>query len=218
MALHHYLKKYIRIKQIDIFKLCLSISILFHSIACGAYLISTLPAFNEDTIYDAKNFKAAHTDVDFFDIPPAEIFGGSSNPAPVEKKEWIEGAGKNAPDADNSDLNINRISGTGTDPDGYLSSDMGDHPPIPIIDFDLNRFFPSEAKSANIRRKTIILHMQIDEDGSIKSAKISSPPSGYGFDEAVMKIIHKIRFKPGRVDGKSVKMFMRLPITFVLED
>jgi protein TonB len=217
MVLHRF--QIIRkIRQTDIFKLCLSISILFHSAVCGAYLISTLPSNNDGTIYDAKNFKASNADVDFIDIPPAELFGGSSNPAPVEKKEWIEGAGKNAPDADNSDLNINRISGTGTDPDGYLSSDLGDHPPIPMIDFDLNRFFPPEAKSANIRRKTVILHMQIDEDGSIKSAKISSPPSGYGFDQAVMKVIHKIRFKPGRVDGKSVKMFMRLPITFVLED
>ena len=217
MVLHRF--QIIRkIRQTDIFKLCLSISILFHSAVCGAYLISTLPSNNDGTIYDAKNYKAANADVDFIDIPPAELFGGSSNPAPVEKKEWIEGAGKNAPDADNSDLNINRISGTGTDPDGYLSSDLGDHPPIPLIDFDLNRFFPSEAKSANIRRKTIILHMQIDEDGSIKSSKISSPPSGYGFDEAVMKIIHKIRFKPGRVGGKSVKMFMRLPVTFVLDD
>ena len=90
-----------------------------------------------------------------------------------------------------SSLNINRISGTGTDPDGYLSSKLGDHPPIPLIDFDLNRFFPVEAKSASITRKTVVLHMQIDEDGSIKSAKISSPPSGYKFDEAVMKFYCK---------------------------
>jgi protein TonB len=71
---------------------------------------------NDDKIYDAKNHKVTSADVDFIDIPPAELFGGSSNPAPVEKKEWIEGAGKNTPDADNSNLNINRISGTGTDP------------------------------------------------------------------------------------------------------
>ena len=217
MVLHRFqiIRKF---KQTDIFKLCLTTSILFHSAVCGAYLISTLPSIKDGTIYDAKNYKAANADVDFVDVPPAELFGGLSNPAPVEKKEWVEGTGKNRPDADTTDVNLNRVSGNGTDPDGYLSSELSDHPPVPVINFDINRFFPPEAKSASITRKTVVLSIQVDEDGTPKKIKIISPASGYGFDEAALRIMHKIHFKPGRVDGKPVKMFMELPFTFVLDD
>ena len=115
-------------------------------------------------------------------------------------------------------MNINRISGDGTDPDGYLSSAFGDRPPVPIIDFDLNRYFPSEARSANITRKTVLVRLQVNEDGSMKSMRIVSPPAGFGFDEAALTVVKKIRFKPGVVSGRPVKMFLNLPITFVLED
>jgi protein TonB len=208
-----------KIQRIDVFKLCVSISILVHGIAYSAYYISNLPELIDDeTVYDANNYKAADVDVDLIDLPPAGLLGGSSNPAPVKKEEWIEGTGKNAPDAENTDVNINRMSGDGTDPDGYLSADFGDHPPIPIINFDLNRYFPQAARSANITRKTVIVHLQINEDGSIKNARIVTPPSGYGFDEAALTVIRKISFKPGFVRGRPVKMFLKLPITFVLED
>jgi protein TonB len=63
-----------------------------------------------------------------------------------------------------------------------------------------------------------MIHLQINEDGSTKSVRIVSPPAGYGFDEAAMKVIYKIRFKPGFVSGRPVKMFINLPITFVLVD
>ena len=207
------------IQRIDIYRLCLAFSIFIHGAAYGAYYISNLPqSENGEKVYDAKNFKAVNVDVDFIDLPPPGLLGGSSNPAPVQKEEWIEGTGKNAKDAENTDVNINRFSGDGTDPDGYLSSDFGDRAPVPIIDFDLNRYFPPAARSANITRKTVIVQLQINEDGAMKSVRITSPPSDYGFDEAALKVVQKIRFKPGIAGGRPVKMLVKLPITFVLED
>jgi|SRR5271157_816704 len=208
-----------RIRQFDIFKLCLAASIILHGAAYGAYYLSTLPEFDGDSkVYDAKNFHQQNMDVDFIDLPPPNLLIDSSNPAPVKKEEWIEGTGRDAKDAENSDTNINRISGEGTDPDGYLSSALGDRPPLPVIDFDLNRYFPAQARSANITRKTVVVSLQINEDGAIRSVRIVSRPAGYGFDEAALKVVHKIRFRPGYVGGRPVKMFMNLPITFVLED
>jgi protein TonB len=208
-----------KIRQMDVYRLCLAISIVVHSTAYGAYYIANLPVSsdNDDKVYDAKNFKSVDVDVDFIDFPPPGILQGSVA-APVQKEEWIEGTGKNAKDAENTDVNINRISGDGTDPDGYLSSDFGDRAPTPIVDFDLNRYFPHAARSANITRKSVVVQLQINEDGSMKSVRIISPPAGYGFDEAAMKVVNKIRFRPGYVGGKPVKMFVQLPITFVLED
>src|SRR3990172_11399299 len=111
-----------KIKQMDIYTLCLAFSIFVHGAAYGAYYISNLPEVgNDDMVYDAKNFKAVDVDVDFIDLPPPGLLGGFSNPAPVKREEWIEGTGINASDANNTDVDINRMSGDGTDPDGYLS-------------------------------------------------------------------------------------------------
>jgi len=204
----------------DLFELCLTVSIILHAAAGGAYFISNMPSFitDEDELIDASKIKMKDVDVDFIDIPSSVPLGGDTNPAPVEKEEWIEGTGKDKPDAESTDIDINKLSGDGTDKDGYMFADLSDHPPVPVIDFDLNKYFPQAARSANITKKTVFLQMQVNEDGSINSAKIVSPPSGYGFDEAAMKVVARLRFRPGKISGRAVKMLLRVPITFVLED
>ncbi|HOT45701.1 MAG TPA: energy transducer TonB [Spirochaetota bacterium] len=220
MALHHLQAIGRKIRGMDLFQLCLTISVLLHAVAGGAYFIANMPSFasDEDSIYDASKIKMKDVSVDFIDLPSSVPLGGDTNPAPVDKAEWIEGTGKDKPDAESTDIDINKLSGDGTDKDGYMFADLSDHPPIPIIDFDLNRYFPQAARSANITRKTVLLQMQVNEDGTINSAKIVSPPSGYGFDEAAMKVVARLRFRPGKVSGRAVKMLLRVPITFVLED
>jgi periplasmic protein TonB len=207
------------VKRTDPFTLCLVFSITLHGVGYGAYFISSLPSFaDDDSVYDANALKVKDVDVDFIDLPPSVPLGGDSNPAPVEKEEWIEGTGTDKPDAENTDVNVNRLSGDGTDADGYMFADLGDRQPEAIIDFDLKRYFPAAARSANITSKTVMVQIQVNDDGSLKSAKIISPPSGYGFDEAAMKVLERIRFRPGKIGGRPVKMVYRQPITFMLED
>jgi len=208
-----------RIRGMDLFELCLTVSLIIHGAGCIAYLISVLPTFSDDEkIFDAAAMKLKDVEVDFIEMPPSILMGGDTNPAPVQKEEWIEGSGTDRPDADNVDVDINRLSGDGTDEDGYMYADLSDRPPIPLIDFDLNRYFPQAARTANITRRTVLLRIQVNSDGSVQSARIISPPSGYGFDEAAMKVMQKIRFRPGKIGGKPVKMVMQIPITFVLEN
>jgi protein TonB len=220
MALQLYQTIKLRVRRMDLFEICLTISLLLHGAGALAYFISNMPSIgaDDDKIFDAANLKLKDVTVDFIDLPPSVPLGGDSNPAPVQKEEWIEGTGKDKPDAENTDVNLNKLSGDGTDTDGYMYADLSDHPPVPIIDFDLNKYFPAAARSANITRKTVVLQMQINEDGSIRSAKIISPPSGYGFDEAAMKVVRRLRFRAGKIGGKPVKMLLQLPITFVLEE
>jgi periplasmic protein TonB len=219
MATRFYHSIFKKIRNMELFELCLTVSIVLHGIGCAAYYISTMPSLSDDdSVYDASNMKFKNVDVDFIDLPPSVVLGGDTNPAPVQKEEWIEGTGKDRPDADNTDININKLSGDGTDTEGYMYADLSDHPPVPIIDFDLNKYFPQAARSANITRKTVLFQMQVNEDGSIRSAKVISPPSGYGFDEAAMKVVQRMRFRAGKVGGKPVKMLLQLPMTFVLED
>ncbi|MBN2159361.1 MAG: energy transducer TonB [Spirochaetes bacterium] len=208
-----------KVRGMDLFQICLTVSIVLHGAGCLAYYISNMPSLIDDdeALINADRIKMKDVEIDYIDLPSIPL-GGDSNPAPVHKEEWIEGTGTDKPDAESTDIDINKLSGDGTDEDGYMFADLSDRPPIPILDFDLNRYFPQAARSANITRRTVLVQMQVNEDGTIKSAKIVSPPSGYGFDEAAMKVVGRLRFRPGKIGGRPVKMLMRLPITFVLED
>ncbi|HRG44724.1 MAG TPA: energy transducer TonB [Leptospiraceae bacterium] len=191
----------------------LFLSIFLHFSLYAAYYISTIIESQE---IDSESVKQ-DVDVNFEEIPP-ELIGGTSSPAPVEKQEWVEGKNKNGDDPIDDDINVNAVSGNGTDKDGYLFSFNGDKVPTPIIDFDLKQFFPAAAKAANITEKTVVVLVQIDETGALKSAKIASGKAGYGFDEAAIKIINLARFSPGYIAGKPVKMSHRVPINFTLDE
>lgn len=206
----------------DLFQRCFAGSLILHILILILYYGPSILAFttsDENKIYDASKISNNNMEVDFIDALPASIMlGGDTNPAPVQKEEWIEGTGEGRPDAENTDVNINKLSGTGTDPDGYMFADLADRPPIALVDFDLRDYFPREARSANIFRKTVTVQLQINENGSVNSAKIISPAAGYGFDEAAMKVISRIQFRPGKKNGKPVKMLVDLPLVFEFED
>ena len=201
-------------KRKDLFRICLTASFLLHFFVIGGYILSKYIT----TEVDSETIEFEEVTVDFEEIPP-ELIGGTSSPAPVEKQEWVEGSKKDGKDPEpEEDLNPNKLSGNGTDKDGYLFSFNGDKPPTPIIDFDLKQYFPREAKEANITSKTVVLVVQVDAQGKLVSAKIVSGKAGFGFDEAAMKIINLIRFSPGYIQGRPVKMNHRMPIFFSLED
>ncbi|TGN17296.1 energy transducer TonB [Leptospira idonii] len=195
-----------------VFHLCLIASLLLHITTYAGYKISQM---RTEEYADTSEFE--DVDVNFEEIPP-ELIGGTSSPAPVEKQEWVEGTDKNKDAPDESDLDPNKLAGNGTDKDGYLFSYNGDKLPTPIIDFDLKEYFPPQAKAANINEKRVILLVQVNEDGSIESAKIVSGRAGYGFDEATMQIVKRLRFSPGYVQGQPRKMAHRQAITFSLDD
>lgn len=203
-----------RIKKFGIFRFSLLFSFFLHASVYGSYYIITHVKPQE-----IEEIDTSELEVDYEEIPP-ELLGGTSSPAPVEKQEWIEGKSKDpSKDApDDSDINPNKISGDGTDKDGYLFSYNGDRPPTPIIDFDLRDYFPDSAKQAGISNKTVVVMVQIDEKGVLQGARIVSGKAGYGFDEAALQIVRRARYAPGYLDGKPTKMAHRLPINFTLED
>lgn len=209
-----------KFKRFDLFKRCVSLSFALHVVIVAVYYLSGMPAFSssDSEVIDSTNISFKDAEVDFIELPASVMLGGDTNPAPVQKEEWIEGAGKDTPDANNTDVNINKLSGTGTDPDGYMFADLADHPPVPIIDFDPDEFYPKAARSANITRSTVLVEVQVDENGSVNNFKVLSAASVYGFDEAATKVISRMRFRPGKLNGRAVKMLARLPIVFSLQD
>ncbi len=196
----------------DRFTLCLAISLILHGSGYAAYVCATRP-WEGDSFQEVE---IEQVDAEFLDIPPelVRFERGESNPAPVEKKEWVEGTSTKGADPD--DEGEDRVSGTGTDPDGYYFSIGADRLPEPIVDFDLNQYFPREARTALIRRRTVMVMVKIDERGLLQGYEVLSEPSGLGFEEAAVKVVKRMRFRPGRKDGKAVRMLCRLPITFEL--
>ncbi|TGL60483.1 energy transducer TonB [Leptospira sarikeiensis] len=195
-----------------VFKISILASLLLHGISVGGFYISQMQ--NSATM-DSADLSPVEIDLD--DFPP-ELLGGAESPAPVEKQDWVEGSKKDGEDPNNDDLDPNKVSGDGKDKDGFLYSYNGDRPPTPILDFDPNSYFPDAAKNSGITEKTVVVLVQVDESGTLRSAKVVSGNPGYGFDSAALKIIHLARFSPGYSQGKPTSMSHRVPIHFRLGD
>jgi periplasmic protein TonB len=195
-----------------LFPITVAGSLFFHGAIYGGYYIANNWKVDEDIDSSSLN-----QEVDILEEIPPELLGATSNPAPVEKTEWVEGKKEGVDDPNDDDLK-DAISGNGTDKEGFLYSYNGDRPPTPIIDFDLKQFFPQAAKDANITDKVVTMLIQVDDKGNLISAKIVSGKAGYGFEDAAQQVIKRARFSPGFVKGKPVKMSHRMPINFTLDD
>lgn len=198
----------------NLFRVSIVISLLVHVAAASGYFLSG-NGISKETLEFQNAFELERPDIEM-DIP-AELIGGDTTPAPVEKQEWIEGTKKDGDDPVESDINTNRISGDGTDKDGYLFSFNGDAAPRPILDFDLRQYYPREALEANIREYQVTVLVQVDENGSLVSANITSGKAPYSFNEQALKAVKRMRFSPGYKSGKRVKMAHYLPVLFTLD-
>jgi protein TonB len=190
------------------------LSLVIHGLM---FLIFVLSPF-ADEVYSSDDISIFPIDVDIREIP-AEFFGGGSEPKKIDVKEWVEGSGnrEETPDAPDTGRASNALSGSSEDGEGFLYSIHGDSAPVPIIRFNVNAYYPAKAKQANIRRKTVEVNIKVDEHGILEKAIVVSEPTGYGFDEAALKIINMARFRPGYKDGKRVKMNHTMAFTFELE-
>jgi len=197
-----------------LFRLSVVLSLLVHMIVFSGYFLMG-SGITEDGAAFLNTSELEYPDIEM-DIP-LELIGGDTTPAPVEKQEWIEGTNKDGDDPAESDIDTNRISGDGTDKDGYLFSFNGDAPPRAIVDFDLRQYYPREALNANIREYQVTVLVQIDERGSLISANIMSGKAPYGFNEQALKAVKRMRFTPGYKAGKRVKMAHYLPVLFTLD-
>jgi protein TonB len=204
-------KKPVNIRHL--FRLSLFVSIMIHVLFMGGYLVTKYWPSGAGGIQNAMDLDAPEIEMD---IPP-ELIGGENSPAPVEKEDWVEGTKKTGDDPVEKDIDTNKISGDGTDKDGYLFSFKGDAAPQPIIDFDLRQFFPEAAKSANIKMYNVTVLIQVDEKGSLISENIASGPAPYGFNDAALKATKRMRFSPGYKGGKPVKMAHYLTLNFTLD-
>lgn len=76
--------------------------------------------------------------------------------------------------------------------------------------------YPKEAVRKEISGR-VYLQVIVHEDGTAKNPEIIRDIGG-GCGEAAAEAITKVKFKPGKKDGKKVKVKYSLPVTFRIED
>jgi protein TonB len=93
---------------------------------------------------------------------------------------------------------------------------------MPEFNGDLNAFlqkqlqYPDKARDANIDGK-VNVQFVVNEDGSVSNAKIIRG-IGAGCDEEAVRIINSMpKWRPGKQNGRAVKVYFTLPIRFVLQ-
>jgi len=73
--------------------------------------------------------------------------------------------------------------------------------------------YPPEAKQQGISGKVIVKAL-ISKTGSVLEAETVKSISG--LDEAAIEAVKKVKFKPGKFEGKPVEVWIRIPINFEL--
>ena len=94
---------------------------------------------------------------------------------------------------------------------------------MPVARYDYNKYlatnikYPDSARKHNIEGR-VILKFLINEDGHISDCEIVKSVDRY-LDEEACRVIGKMpAWKPGKQDGKPVKVYYTMPVMFKLKD
>lgn len=92
---------------------------------------------------------------------------------------------------------------------------------MPSIDYDHNKYltenlyYPDSARAHNIEGRVLVKFV-VNEDGHISECSIPKPVNSY-LDEEALRVIGKMPpWKPGKQDGKPVRVYFTAPIVFKL--
>ncbi|WP_165782215.1 TonB family protein [Leptospira brenneri] len=96
--------------------------------------------------------------------------------------------------------------------DNYEDYVIADTPPIPVIEINVKKFHPEVGKWPRTN-KVVVLYVEINEKGILKSAKVVSGSDPI-YNNPALEIIKRIRFLPAYNNGVAVKARYRFPILF----
>jgi protein TonB len=93
---------------------------------------------------------------------------------------------------------------------------------MPSADYDWQAYlgrnlrYPEAAREINIEGK-VMVRFVVNEDGSISDVEVLRGIGG-GCDEEAKRVVAGMpKWKPGKQEGKAVKVYFMLPISFKLE-
>lgn len=96
----------------------------------------------------------------------------------------------------------------------YVAVDMMPEPSGGIESIQRKIIYPSEARRDGVEGK-VIIKVFVDEAGSVRRAEIVKG-IGSGCDEAAIAAVMSSRFRPGKMNGKVVKVQLTISLVFKL--
>ncbi|MDD3102816.1 MAG: TonB family protein [Candidatus Cloacimonetes bacterium] len=85
----------------------------------------------------------------------------------------------------------------------------------PMLLDKISPIYPKKAKK-NLIQGTVVLEVQVLKDGSVGNINVKRSVPG-GLDQAAIEAVKKVRFCPGKRNGKPVIELMMIPIEFRLK-
>lgn len=81
----------------------------------------------------------------------------------------------------------------------------------------LSRNYPPLLRDAGVAG-SVTIRMRVNEDGRVDAESISIENSTHeAFDDAAKRVVERMRFRPAKVGGRAVKVWVTLPVAFQLE-
>lgn len=77
--------------------------------------------------------------------------------------------------------------------------------------------YPSAAQRANISGK-VILQFVVEKDGSVAQVRVIKSV-GFGCDEEAVRVVKSMpKWSPGKQNGRAVRVYFNLPVTYTLQE
>lgn len=81
---------------------------------------------------------------------------------------------------------------------------------------ELSQVRPSELLQPG-QTGTVTVRMRVLEDGTVDDPTITILDATPGFAEGAVRAVQRMRFRPARVEGRPVKIWVRLPVTYTVQ-
>ena len=85
--------------------------------------------------------------------------------------------------------------------------------PVPLV--PIQAVYPRFARKAGVEG-TVVVIASVNRYGFVDNAQIHEGIPYYGFNEAAIKAVSSAQFKPAKVGSKSIKVSVKIPVTFKL--
>lgn len=143
--------------------------------------------------------------------PPRAVFGVSRTTQVATSPEDIAQKKGNtlAKEQDQKQLREDDPASIPIPVEDYLVSEM------PTLLSDYRADYPAEAKKKGIQGP-VVFDIVVDGQGVVRQAVLIEGP-GHGLNEAALAAVKKLKFKPARVEDKTVAVKIRYAYRFVLE-
>lgn len=154
--------------------------------------------------------------------PPTEIKAPDPNQVAVNANDF-SGQGKAGGVANGVDNGqAQDVSNRNTPPDEgtYELSAVEEQPELTNrgeVARQMSRNYPPLLRDAGVTG-TVTIRMRVNEDGRVDAESISVENSTHeAFGDAAKRVVERMRFRPAKVGGRAVKVWVTLPVTFQLE-